>query len=61
MKSKSVYSKNNIISYVLTFILLFSGRAIFSQTNNGVRGDLIAIYTKTTNGNLNVKKIKTMV
>jgi hypothetical protein len=43
MKSKSTYSELIIIRYILTIMLLLSGKAIFSQTNNGVRGDSIAI------------------
>ena len=43
MKSKSIYSEHVIIGYILTIMILFYCKDIFSQTNNGVRGDSIAI------------------
>ncbi len=43
MKSKLIFSKYIIIGFILTIVLLFSSKDTFSQTNNGVRGDSIAI------------------
>ena len=43
METKSINLRHTIIRYLLTIILLLSGKAVFSQANNGVRGDSIAI------------------
>lgn len=43
MKSNYIHSKHVIIGCTLSIILLFFSKFIFSQTNNGVRGDSMAI------------------
>ena len=43
METKIINLRRTIIRYLLTIMLLLSGKTVFSQANNGVRGDSIAI------------------